>query len=306
MRKNLGEKLKQARENANLSQQDVADKLNVSRQTISKYELNINEPDLETLKELSYLYQVDINYLLGMNTKTYSFFAKNTINKIFTYINIIIVFIAIIGSAIIIFKFLPETVTLHYNFEGEVDRYGSKYELLLLNLIIIILMIFWAFVYTLVKRAVEEENITQVTQNIIKLTIQIVFFICFLSFSVIDFYYIFKVSIIRDLGSSVSVVFIFLSLLEMSAGILSNPLINKFNYFIGYRSKYALSNNEAWIKLNHCSSISLFVFSLISLIISIIFSSIYLVLLCLLFVISIVPPIIYELYLRKSETKIKA
>ena len=306
MRKNLGEKLKEARENANLSQQDVADKLNVSRQTISKYELNINEPDLETLKELSYLYQVDINYLLGMNTKTYSFFAKNTINKIFTYINIIIVFIAIIGSAIIIFKFLPETVALHYNFEGEVDRYGSKYELLLLNLILIILMIFWAFIYILVKRAVEEENITQVTQNIIKLTIQIVFFICFISFSVIDFYYIFKVSIIRDLGSSVSVVFIFLSLLEMSAGILSNPLINKFSYFIGYRSKYALSNNEAWIKLNHCSSISLFVFSLISLIISIIFSSIYLVLLCLLFVISIVPPIIYEIYLRKSDNKIKA
>ena len=306
MRKNLGEKLKEARENANLSQQDVADKLNVSRQTVSKYELNINEPDLETLKELSYLYQVDINYLLGMDTKTYSFFAKNTINKIFTYINIIIVFIAIIGSAIIIFKFLPETVALHYNFEGEVDRYGSKYELLLLNLILIILMIFWAFIYILVKRAVEEENITQVTQNIIKLTIQIVFFICFISFSAIDFYYIFKVSIIRDLGSSVSVVFIFLSLLEMSAGILSNPLINKFSYFIGYRSKYALSNNEAWIKLNHCSSISLFVFSLISLIISIIFSSIYLVLLCLLFVISIVPPIIYEIYLRKSENKIKA
>ena len=304
MRKNLGEKLKEARENANLSQQDVANKLNVSRQTISKYEFNINEPDLETLKELSYLYQVDINYLLGMNAKTYSFFAKNTINKIFT-INIIIVFIAIISSAIIIFKFLPETVALHYNFEGEVDRYGSKYELLLLNIIIIILMIFWAFIYTLVKRAVEEENITQVTQNIIKLTIQIVFFICFISFSVIDFYYIFKVSIIHDVGSAVSVVFIFLSLLEMSAGILSNPLINKFNYFIGYRSKYALSNNDAWKKLNHCSSISLFVFSLISLIISIIFSSIYLVLLCLLFVISIVP-IIYEIYLRKSDNKIKA
>lgn len=306
MRKNLGEKLKEARENANLSQQDVADKLNVSRQTISKYELNINEPDLETLKELSYLYQVDINYLLGMDTKTYSFFAKNTINIIFTYINIVIVFIAIVGSAIIIFKFLPETVAVHYNFEGEVDRYGSKYELLLLNLILVILMIFWAFVYTLVKRAVEEENITQVTQNIIKLTIQIVFFICFLAFSVVDFYYIFKVSIIRDIGSSVSVVFIFLSLLEMSVGILSNPLINKFNYFIGYRSKYALSSNEAWIKLNHYSSISLFIFSLISLIISIIFPSIYLVLLCLLFIISIVPPIIYEIYLRKSENKIKA
>ena len=58
--KRLGEKLKEAREKANLSQQEVADKLNVSRQTISKYELNINEPDLETLKELSCIYGVDI------------------------------------------------------------------------------------------------------------------------------------------------------------------------------------------------------------------------------------------------------
>lgn len=301
MRKKLGEKLKEAREKANLSQQEVADKLNVSRQTISKYELNINEPDLETLKELSYIYEVDINYLLGINIKTYAYFKKNTINKIFAFINFVIVFITIFGSMIIIMKFLPETVAVHYNFEGIVDRYGSKYELLLLNLVIVVLLIFWLFVYFLVKRAIEEENISIISQNIIKLFIQIVFLICFLSFSILTFYFIFKVSIIDDIDSSVSVVFIFLSLLEMSVGILSNPLINKKNAFFGYRSKYALSNSIAWAKLNHCSSISLFTFSLIALIISTIFSSIYLVLLPFLYVFSIVPPILYEFYLRKKE-----
>ena len=301
MRKKLGEKLKEAREKANLSQQEVADKLNVSRQTISKYELNINEPDLETLKELSCIYGVDINYLLGINIKTYAYFKKNSINKIFGFVNFVIVFITIFGSMIIIMKFLPETVAVHYNFEGIVDRYGSKYELLLLNLVIFILLIFWLFVYLLVKRAIEEENMSIITQNIIKLFIQIVFFICFLSFSILTFYYIFKVSIIDDIDSSISVVFIFLSLLEMSVGILSNPLINKKNALFGYRSKYALSNSIAWRKLNHCSSISLFIFSLIALIISTIFSSIYLVLLPFLYVVSIVPPILYEFYLRKKE-----
>ena len=301
MRKKLGEKLKEAREKANLSQQEVADKLNVSRQTISKYELNINEPDLETLKVLSCIYGVDINYLLGINIKTYAYFKKNSINKIFGFINLVIVFITIFGSMIIIMKFLPETVAVHYNFEGIVDRYGSKYELLLLNLVIFILLIFWLFVYLLVKRAIEEENMSIITQNIIKLFIQIVFFICFLSFSILTFYFIFKVSIIVDIDSSISVVFIFLSLLEMSVGILSNPLINKKNALFGYRSKYALSNSITWTKLNHCSSISLFIFSLIALIMSIIFSSIYLVLLPFLYVFSIVPPILYEFYLRKKE-----
>ena len=121
MRRNLEKKLKAAREKANLSQQEVADKLNVSRQAISKYELNINEPDLETLKELSCIYEVDINYLLGINIKTYAYFKKNSINKIFGFINFVIVFITIFGSMIIIMKFLPETVAVHYNFEGVVD-----------------------------------------------------------------------------------------------------------------------------------------------------------------------------------------
>ena len=112
MRKKLGEKLKDAREKANLSQQEVADKLNVSRQTISKYELNINEPDLETLKELLCIYEVDINYLLGINIKTYAYFKKNSLNKIFGFINFVIVFITIFGSMIIIMKFLPETVAV--------------------------------------------------------------------------------------------------------------------------------------------------------------------------------------------------
>ena len=112
MRKKLGEKLKEAREKANLSQQEVADKLNVSRQTISKCELNINEPDLETLKELSWIYEVDINYLLGINIKTYAYFKKNSLNKIFGFINFVIVFITIFGSMIIIMKFLPETVAV--------------------------------------------------------------------------------------------------------------------------------------------------------------------------------------------------
>ena len=43
---NIGEKLYELRKGKNLSQEEVADKLNVTRQTISKWETNASTPDL--------------------------------------------------------------------------------------------------------------------------------------------------------------------------------------------------------------------------------------------------------------------
>lgn len=40
---NLSQKLKNAREQANLSQQDVADSLNISRQSVSKWENGVSQ-----------------------------------------------------------------------------------------------------------------------------------------------------------------------------------------------------------------------------------------------------------------------
>lgn len=48
-----------------LSQSDVADKLNISRQSVSNWENSKTCPDLESLKTLSQLYQVSIDELLG-------------------------------------------------------------------------------------------------------------------------------------------------------------------------------------------------------------------------------------------------
>ena len=57
--------LKKARKNVNLSQQQVAEKLHVSRQTVSKWENSRGNPDLNTLLRLSHLYQISIDELLG-------------------------------------------------------------------------------------------------------------------------------------------------------------------------------------------------------------------------------------------------
>ena len=43
-------------------------------------------------------------------------------------------FLFILGTALFLL-FMPDTVPLHYNFAGEVDRMGSKYEFLLMPII---------------------------------------------------------------------------------------------------------------------------------------------------------------------------
>ncbi len=61
---NLGEKIYELRKRQNLSQEELGDKLNVSRQTISKWERNESTPDLDKIVPLCDLFNLSIDELL--------------------------------------------------------------------------------------------------------------------------------------------------------------------------------------------------------------------------------------------------
>ena len=61
---NIGDKLKQARLNKKMTQEEVADKLYVSRQSISNWENNKTYPDLGNVLALSDLYEISLDELL--------------------------------------------------------------------------------------------------------------------------------------------------------------------------------------------------------------------------------------------------
>jgi transcriptional regulator with XRE-family HTH domain len=61
----LGENLLDLRKKAGLSQEEVAEKLSVSRQTVSKWETDQTVPELIKAKLLSELYNVSYDYLIS-------------------------------------------------------------------------------------------------------------------------------------------------------------------------------------------------------------------------------------------------
>lgn len=61
----LGTRLQELRKQKGLTQEQLAKKLNVTNQSVSKWEKDINAPDISLLVELADLFETSIDYLLG-------------------------------------------------------------------------------------------------------------------------------------------------------------------------------------------------------------------------------------------------
>jgi len=72
--------LRELRKDKNMSQEDITYQLDVSRQSVSKWESGVSMPDLENVIKLSKLFDVSIDYLLT-NRKSDSEFNYYTIEQ---------------------------------------------------------------------------------------------------------------------------------------------------------------------------------------------------------------------------------
>lgn len=111
---NIGDKLKQARLNKKMTQEEVADKLYVSRQSISNWENNKTYPDLGNVLALSDLYEISLDELLKGSDNFMKHLEESTDivrsnKKLIFYI--IMGLVAMVVMAMFT-EFLPEKVVL--------------------------------------------------------------------------------------------------------------------------------------------------------------------------------------------------
>ena len=96
----IGKKLKDARIKSGLTQEEIAEKLNVSRQTISNWENEKSYPDIISVIELSSLYSISLDDLLKGDEEMKKHLEESTNvvksnQKLFGVIVIVILLIAL-------------------------------------------------------------------------------------------------------------------------------------------------------------------------------------------------------------------
>ena len=64
----ISERIKELREKQNLTQSSLAKKLNITRSAVNAWEMGVSIPNVEKLVELSSLFNVSVDYLLGVNS----------------------------------------------------------------------------------------------------------------------------------------------------------------------------------------------------------------------------------------------
>ena len=73
MNSNIGEKIKQKRKEKNMTQQELAKKLNITDKAVSKWERNLSYPDISIRPLLCEILDMDTNDFLGLEQNKLDF-----------------------------------------------------------------------------------------------------------------------------------------------------------------------------------------------------------------------------------------
>lgn len=101
----IGNSILELRKQNNMSQEQLAEKIGVARQTISKWELGETSPDLEQSKQLSQIFNISLDDLT--NNEITNILIKKVSNTekltkiIINFLTIILLIIVILGSILI-------------------------------------------------------------------------------------------------------------------------------------------------------------------------------------------------------------
>ncbi len=121
-----GEKLTNLRKKANFTQEELADKLNVSRQAVSKWEQNQAFPETDKLIQLSKLYGVSMDYILGINNDTGELLDDSNKLALYQTKSFFTSIWSIVYGLIMLLLFMAPYVSLSSEGFGSIEFYVNK------------------------------------------------------------------------------------------------------------------------------------------------------------------------------------
>lgn len=153
-----------------------------------------------------------------------------------------VILLCILGTAVLLI-FTPDTIPAHYNFAGEVDRFGSKYENLIWPLFTIIIGAFFVLLAKQQRKKGELEN----EKILLYAGVYILIF-----FTALGFYFMFK-AMLYDPTAASTVSIDTIKFVSIAIGALLVVLGNimpkmRRNSLFGLRTKWSMANDSVWQK----------------------------------------------------------
>ena len=162
-------------------------------------------------------------------------------------------------------KFMPDTVPLHYNFAGEIDRWGSKYEHFLMPALLIVFVVLMQVITYFQEKKIEDEPTPREQasrRNNIKV-VRIVTIVFEIFWLILICWMLWTSKENANLGTAQTATnigqFIWIALgilLVVIGNILPK---SRMNSVIGVRTTWSMYNEETWSKSNRFGGILLMV-----------------------------------------------
>jgi len=251
----FNEKLKVLREQKEYTQEEIANKIGIARQSVSKWENGINEPDFDTLKKLCQILDCSIADLIDddKELETTKEQKANKTTKKLVYANVAIT----IASILILFAFfvgMNDEIIIHWDHLFN-PTYGPK-----LNALFLLLCPVVGLSLSIILEIYSDHNCHyhkyKVMMQIVSLVIQILILVLMIvTLSFMDTYSI-VVSSSLFAASALSLIF--------AMGIFTHPKFNKRNPLFGLKTNFTLSSEVGWNKVNSFASIVISATALIS------------------------------------------
>ena len=207
-------------------------------------------------------------------------------------------------------QFMPDRIPAHYDFSGEIDRWGSKYELIVFPLVIIAISISWEVIFSIYNKkaqnASEDKQRAEMLNNIKVMKITAVATTAL--FVALHCFFLYKAYSEADSGLAnldIDGIKVTCFLLGIQFIILGNFIPKtKLNGAIGLRISYSMYNDVTWSKSNRFGGLALMISGVLTVVCSAIFSSaISLVLMLTFLTVSIIVMILYAKKVYEEEKR---
>lgn len=129
----IGEFIKILRVEKKLSQGDLAELLNVTRQTVSKWETGVSLPSLDNIKEMSKIFEVEIEELINGELKLVDDIEKNSTKKSNMFFWILFLFILVFWFFLLIYFINNFNSVSLYKIRGANDNFILNDSLLFIS-----------------------------------------------------------------------------------------------------------------------------------------------------------------------------